>query len=76
VTQQRTPEQLRDDIEQTRRELGETVERLSHKADVKAQVRAKREEVEARARENPLPLGAAGAGIVLGLVALWIIRRR
>ena len=76
MTGQRTPEDLRRDIERTRRELGDTVEQLSHKADVKAQVRAKREEVETRARENPLPVGAAAAGIVVGLLALWIIRRR
>ena len=76
MSAQRTPEELRRDIERTRRELGDTVEQLSHKADVKAQVRAKRDEVEARARENPLPVGAAAAGIAVGLLALWIIRRR
>ena len=76
MTTQRTPEELRRDIERTRRELGDTVEQLSQKADVKAQVRAKRDEVEARARENPLPVGAAAAGLVAGLLALWVIRRR
>ena len=76
MTAQRTPEELRRDIERTRRELGDTVEQLSHKADVKAQMQAKRDEVKARAAENPLPVGAAAAGIVVGLLALWIIRRR
>lgn len=35
------PEQLREDIEATRRELGDTVEALAYKADVKARVRDK-----------------------------------
>jgi ElaB/YqjD/DUF883 family membrane-anchored ribosome-binding protein len=33
------PEQIREEIEDTRRELGDTVEALAAKADVKAQVR-------------------------------------
>jgi hypothetical protein len=35
------PEEIRHDIEQTRQALGDTVEALSHKIDVKAQVRSK-----------------------------------
>jgi Protein of unknown function (DUF3618) len=86
VTQQQ-PEQLRRDIEQTRRELGDTVERLSHKADVKAQMEEKKQEVKVQlgqrkehvqqqVRERPAPVGAAAVGIVAGLVALWLIKRR
>lgn len=37
--QQKSPEQLREEIEETREELGETVEALAEKADVKAQAR-------------------------------------
>jgi hypothetical protein len=36
---ERTPEQVRDEIEQTRVELGDTVAALAEKADVKAQAR-------------------------------------
>jgi LPXTG-motif cell wall-anchored protein len=43
-------EQLRRDIARTRAELGATVEALSHKADVKAQARAKAEQAKAQAR--------------------------
>ncbi len=35
------PEQIRDEIEETRRELGDTVEALAAKADVKSRVREK-----------------------------------
>ncbi|HEV3377781.1 MAG TPA: DUF3618 domain-containing protein [Thermoleophilaceae bacterium] len=45
-------EQLRRDIARTRAELGATVEALSHKADVKAQARAKAEQAKAQARER------------------------
>ncbi|HEY1508736.1 MAG TPA: DUF3618 domain-containing protein [Solirubrobacteraceae bacterium] len=37
--QQKSPEQLREEIEQTREELGDTVEALAHKTDVKAQAK-------------------------------------
>jgi ElaB/YqjD/DUF883 family membrane-anchored ribosome-binding protein len=46
----RDPETLRGDIERTRAELGDTVEALSHKADVKAQVAGKVEERKADLR--------------------------
>ena len=45
-------EQLRRDIARTRAELGATVEALSHKADLKAQARARAEQAKARARER------------------------
>ncbi len=60
-----TPEDLRREIERTRRELGETVEALSHKADVKERV-----------RENAFPLAAVAGGIVALLLLLRLIRRR
>jgi uncharacterized protein YdbL (DUF1318 family) len=57
----RTPEEIRADIEQTRAEVGDTVEALAEKTDVKAQAqhrvdeikdsaRAKAEDVKAKAR--------------------------
>jgi hypothetical protein len=95
----REPQEIRRDIESTRREMGDTVEALAEKADVKAQaqkkvadvkatVDAKRQElmgkargatpdgagsaaasVTQKARENPVPVGLAGAfaaGLVVG----------
>ena len=60
-----TPEELRGQIERTRRELGETVDALSHKADVKQRV-----------SDNPFPLVAVAGGIVALVVLLRLIRRR
>jgi hypothetical protein len=76
MTEQLTPEELRREIEQTRRELGDTVDALSHKADVKEQARLKKEEVQQRVSSNPVPLAAViGGGIAL-LVVLRLTRRR
>jgi ElaB/YqjD/DUF883 family membrane-anchored ribosome-binding protein len=49
---QQDTEQLRRDIERTRAELGATVEALSHKADLKAQARAKAEQAKVQARSK------------------------
>ena len=46
----RTPEEIRADIEQTREEVGDTVEALAAKTDVKAQARERVEEVKANLR--------------------------
>ena len=72
---QQTPEELRSEIEQTRRELGDTVEALSHKADVKAQARRKKDEVQQRVAANPTPLLVVG-GLVAAFVVLRLVRRR
>ncbi len=48
----RGPQQIREDIEQTREELGETVEALAAKTDVKAQARAKVDETKQRALDT------------------------
>jgi ElaB/YqjD/DUF883 family membrane-anchored ribosome-binding protein len=73
---QQTPEELRREIERTRRELGETVDALSHKADVKEQARLKKEEVRQQVSENPFPLVAVAGGIVGLLLLLRLLRRR
>jgi ElaB/YqjD/DUF883 family membrane-anchored ribosome-binding protein len=84
VTEQDT-EQLRREIGRPRAELGATVEALSHKADVKAQARARAELVKQQARQkvelartqvqqNPAVPLAAGIGVAIA--ALWLIRRR
>jgi hypothetical protein len=65
VTQQQTPEEIRRDIERTRRELAETVDALSQKADVKERVKS-----------NPTPLIAVvGGGIALLLLMRFLWRR-
>jgi len=73
---QQTPEELRREIERTRRELGDTVDALSHKADVKEQARLKKDELSQRVSENPFPLAAVAGGIVALLVLRRLIRRR
>jgi ElaB/YqjD/DUF883 family membrane-anchored ribosome-binding protein len=73
---QQTPEELRREIERTRLELGETVDALSHKADLKEQARLKTDEVRQRVNDNPFPVVAVGGGIVALLVLLRVIRRR
>jgi Protein of unknown function (DUF3618) len=50
--EQRSPEEIRRDIEETRGELGDTVEALAAKADVKAQAKDKAEEVKAQAKDK------------------------
>jgi hypothetical protein len=76
VTQQQTPEELRREIERTRRELGETVDALSHKANMKEQARLKKDEVQQRVSSNPMPLAAViGGGIAL-LLLMRLLRRR
>jgi ElaB/YqjD/DUF883 family membrane-anchored ribosome-binding protein len=70
----REPAEIRSDIEATRRELGDTVETLAAKADVKAQAQKKvarvRQSVDARRRKlmgkvrqaTPDSAGSAASG--------------
>jgi ribosome-binding protein aMBF1 (putative translation factor) len=81
-------EALLEEIEETREELGATVEALAHKADVKAQVQEKveegkeqihRKELEVRSKlrhalDGPAVPGAIAA--VAGLLLLVSLRRR
>jgi Protein of unknown function (DUF3618) len=46
-----TADELRQEIEQTRQGLGETVDELAAKADVKARARAKVADAKAQARD-------------------------
>jgi ElaB/YqjD/DUF883 family membrane-anchored ribosome-binding protein len=48
----RTPEEIEAEIEATRSELGETVEALAGKADVKGQAQRKVEETKRKAQAN------------------------
>ena len=80
------PDQLRGEIAEAREELGETVEALAAKADVKgratdkvyeqkARARAKLNEVTEQVKEKPAPV-AAVAGGVGALLLLVLLRRR
>jgi ElaB/YqjD/DUF883 family membrane-anchored ribosome-binding protein len=98
VSESSDPELIREEIEATREELGDTVAALSEKADVKAHAKQKIEETKAsvtdrkeellgkakeaspdaamsaatqasqKARQNPVPVAAAGAFAVGFLV--------
>jgi hypothetical protein len=73
---QQTPEEIRREIERTRRELGDTVDALSHKTNVKEQARIKKDEVQERVSSNPAPVIAViGGGIAL-LLVLRMLRNR
>ena len=76
MSEQQTPEELRREIERTRRDLGDTVDALSQKADVKQQARQKKDEVQQRVASNPKPLAAAIGGLIALLVLLRIVRNR
>ena len=69
-TDARSPEEIRASIEQTREELGDTVEELAAKTDVKAHAKAKVEEVkQSRAR-------LIAAGVVAAIVIAGVVLRR
>jgi ElaB/YqjD/DUF883 family membrane-anchored ribosome-binding protein len=63
MSRQNDPEQLRDEIEETRAELGDTVDALSQKADVKARVSEKVEDRKAawRKRREDVKAKVSGA---------------
>ena len=73
VSVERTPEQIRADIERTRADLGDTAEALAAKTDVKARASERIDEVKANVRANPVPV-AVGAVVLVGLL-VWRARR-
>ena len=74
-----TPEELRRDIEQTREQLGDTVDALAYKADVKSRakenVEERTKELKGELKEKPA-IPAAAVAIVAALVALLVLKRR
>jgi F0F1-type ATP synthase assembly protein I len=83
MSETRTSEEIRADIEHTREELADTAAELAQRADVKARAHEKVEETKAKmshkvdeAKAQPQRLGLATAlvaGVVIGLV---VLRRR
>jgi hypothetical protein len=71
-----TAEELRGEIEDVRRDLGDTAAALAAKTDVKARAGEKAAELRRRARENPVPLAAGAGAFVLTLLVTGRIRRR
>jgi hypothetical protein len=62
--------------QQTRRRLGQTVDELATKTDVKARARAKATEVPGRVRRSQLvprrwPVALAAGVLIAGSVAVW-----
>ena len=71
-----TAEELQQEIEQTRQQLGQTVDELAAKTDVKARARARATEVSGRVRRSQLvqrrwPLALAAGVLIAGSVAAW-----
>ena len=71
-----TAEELQQEIEQTRQQLGQTVDELAAKTDVKARGRAKATEVSGRVRRSQLvqrrwPVALAAGVLIAGSVAVW-----
>ena len=48
----RSPDEIRADIEQAREEVGDTVEALAAKTDVKARARERADEIKAKAKSS------------------------
>ncbi|MEU4888108.1 MULTISPECIES: DUF3618 domain-containing protein [Streptomyces] len=77
-----TPEELRQEVIQARERLGDTVERLAARADVKSRARVRAAEIKEEVREQAgqaterlggPPLAAVAGGVAL-LLVLMVIR--
>lgn len=83
-----SPQQLAEEIERTRTQLGETVEALAAKADLKSraqvkanqlavQVKGKANQATVQVRQDPVPVAvSAGATVVAVIAALLLVRWR
>jgi hypothetical protein len=67
--QQLTADELREEIEDVRRDLGDTAAALAAKTDVKTRARERADELKLRAKQNPKPL-AIGAGAFFAVLLL------
>ncbi|HXF32638.1 MAG TPA: DUF3618 domain-containing protein [Solirubrobacterales bacterium] len=71
--EQKSPAEIRAEIEKTRAALGDTVEALAEKTDVKAKANAKKAQAKAKIEENPKPVATAAAVFIL--FVLWRLLR-
>lgn len=69
----RDPDLIRQDIASTRRDLGEAVEALAAKTNVKARAREQLATARTRVRERPAAVVAVAA---VALLAVVVARRR
>ncbi len=73
VTGSGDPERIQREIEETRRQLGDTVEALAAKTDVKARAKEQLADKRAAVQRNPMPAAAIGAFVAAYLV--WRLAR-
>jgi len=69
-------DELRDDITHTRAKLGDTMETLSDKTDVKGRVTDTTQQVGESVRRRPGTWAAAVAGLLAGTAAVAVVRWR
>jgi hypothetical protein len=72
VTELRDPAEIREDIAESRQELGEAVEALAAKTNVKARARQQLTRAGTQARERP----AAVVALAVLMVVVIVARRR
>jgi uncharacterized protein DUF3618 len=83
-------QRLKGEIERTREQLGQTVEQLAAKTDVKTMARAKTAQLTGKAKsttarvvargrsaatEYRLPLAMAAVSVVMGSLGVWLRRK-
>lgn len=66
---------LREEIDQTRTDLGDTVQELAARVDVPARMRARYRRGAARVRRAPVAWLAATGGAVVAAVAIVLVVR-
>jgi hypothetical protein len=71
-----TGRELQEEIEQTREHLGQTVEELVAKADVKARAQAKAAEVKVKAQDKAADVKSRAVGISGNLRQSQTVQRR
>ena len=67
---------MQDEIEQTRERLGQTVEELVAKADVKARAQAKAAEVKVKAQDKAADVKSRAVGISGNVWQSQMVQRR
>jgi hypothetical protein len=75
-----TADELEQGIEHTREHLGETIDELAGKADMKARARARAADVSDRVRQSQVlqrrwPVAVVAGVLIAGSVIIWRRRR-